>query len=98
MVLYMDAIDFKELFQNCCDQLRQRTFQELLDADNTYQQDLLDETDLEERYRQLDLTKEQRYLINDLLACKDSRNEQSILLSYMAGVKDCISILKYREG
>ena len=62
-------------------------------ADETYLNDRRDEHELERQYENLDLTKEQRKLINDYIACTLSSNQRYADISYMCGVKDTVSLL-----
>ena len=62
-------------------------------ADETYLNDRRDEHELERQYENLDLTKEQRKLINDYIACTLSSNQRYADISYMCGIKDTVSIL-----
>ena len=51
------------------------------------------EHELERQYENLDLTKEQRKLVNDYIACTLSSNQRYADISYMCGIKDTVSIL-----
>ena len=62
-------------------------------ADETYLNDRRDEHELERQYENLDLTKEQRKLINDYVACTLSSNQRYADTSYMCGIKDTVSLL-----
>ncbi len=62
-------------------------------ADETYLNDRRDEKELERRYEGLDLTNEQRKVINDYVACILTSNHRYADISYMCGVRDTVSIL-----
>lgn len=62
-------------------------------ADETYLNDRRDEKELERRYENLDLTKEQKKVINDYAACILSSNQRYADISYMCGIKDTVSML-----
>lgn len=62
-------------------------------ADETYLNDRRDEKELERRYENLDLTKEQKKVMNDYVACTLSSNQRYADISYMCGIKDTISML-----
>ena len=62
-------------------------------ADETYLNDRRDEKELERRYGNLDLTKEQKKVMNDYVACTLSSNQRYADISYMCGIKDTVSIL-----
>ncbi|MCI8373753.1 MAG: hypothetical protein HFI75_15430 [Lachnospiraceae bacterium] len=62
-------------------------------ADETYLNDRRDEKELERRYGNLDLTKEQKKVMNDYVACTLSSNQRYADISYMCGIKDTVSML-----
>ena len=62
-------------------------------ADETYLNDRRDEHELERQYENLDLTKEQKKVINDYIACTLSSNQRYADISYMCGIKDTVSML-----
>ena len=64
----------------------------LMLKDTVYQNDLKDLLELEERYEQLDLSRDHRIMINDYLACMQTVQARACDLSYMAGLKDAISL------
>lgn len=65
----------------------------LSQADKVYLNDRNDEKELEQRYESLDLTKEQRTVINDYVACTSTVNHRYADISYMCGIKDTVSML-----
>ena len=62
-------------------------------ADETYLNDRRDEHELERQYENLDLTKGQKKVINDYIACTLSSNQRYADISYMCGIKDTVSLL-----
>jgi len=62
-------------------------------ADEIYLNDRRDEKELEKRYETLDLTKGQKKVINDYVACTLSSNQSYADISYMCGIKDTVSLL-----
>ena len=62
-------------------------------ADEIYLNDIKDENELAQRYENLDLTKGQRQVINDYVACILTSNHRYADISYMCGVRDTVSIL-----
>ena len=62
-------------------------------ADETYLNDRRDEHELERQYENLDLTKGQKKVINDYIACTISSNQRYADISYMCGIKDTVSLL-----
>lgn len=65
----------------------------LAQADKIYLNDRKDENELELRYDNLDLTREQRIIINDYIACASTVNHRYADISYMAGIRDTVSML-----
>lgn len=66
---------------------------ELAISDEIYQNDCRDQKELEVRYEALNLTGEQRMLINDNIACIKSADSRYAELSYMAGILDTVKVL-----
>ena len=62
-------------------------------ADEIYLNDTRDENDLMQRYESLDLTKEQRTIINDYIASASAVNHRYADISYMCGIKDTVGML-----
>lgn len=62
-------------------------------ADEIYLNDIKDENELAQRYENLDLTKAQRKVINDYMACETTVNHRYADISYMCGIKDTVIIL-----
>lgn len=65
----------------------------LAQADEIYLNDRRDEDELKKRYDSLDLTREQRIIVNDYIACASTVNHRYADISYMCGIKDTISML-----
>lgn len=61
--------------------------------DEIYLSDRKDENELEQRYESLDLTREQRIIINDYIACASTVNHRFADISYMCGVKHAVDCL-----
>lgn len=62
-------------------------------ADEIYLNDIKDENELGQLYENLDLTKGQRKVINDYVACASTANHRYADISYMCGIKDTVSLL-----
>ena len=62
-------------------------------ADTIYQQDCKDLRELEDRYDMLEITEEQRRIIDDYVACIMSTNCRVCDISYMAGIRDTVLLL-----
>lgn len=65
----------------------------LVMSDTIYQQDCKDLSELEDRVDQLELTKEQRMVIDDYVACMMSTNCRVCDISYIAGIRDSVLLL-----
>jgi hypothetical protein len=74
-------------------QLMEDTRQNLLVTDKAFLQDKEDEADLEKRYEKLDISRTQRILINDYIACMKTADHHFARISYLAGIKDTVRIL-----
>ena len=66
---------------------------ELAQADEIYLNDLRDEDELERQYESLDLTREQRIIINDYIACASAVNHRYADISYICGIKNTVEML-----
>lgn len=61
-------------------------------ADEMYKADREAEDELEKRYESLDLTREQRIIINDYIACTSTVNHRYSDIAYMAGIKNTVTM------
>lgn len=64
-------------------------------TDEIYLKDMADAELLEARWEALDLTKKQRMLINDYIACLESAEDRYNEISYMAGIRDAARMIQY---
>lgn len=85
--------EFTELVKIAVEKLKEDTVYQMIQQSVEYQK----ERDLsglaEERYLELDLTKEQREVCDILLDCRDSQNLEYADYSYIAGLYDALRIL-----
>ena len=65
----------------------------LAQADEIYLNDCRSEDELEQRYKNFGLTKEQKIIVNDYVDCTSSVNHRYADISYMCGIKDTVSML-----
>lgn len=65
----------------------------LAQTDDIYQNDCKDASWLERQYEKLDLTQEQKMLIDDYMACNSTVSHRYADISYMCGIKDTVSML-----
>ena len=74
-------------------QYMEQTIREMAQEDLVYQNDKKDEQELEERYEELALSREQRMFMNDYLACIKTVAHRYAEISYMAGIQDALEML-----
>lgn len=65
----------------------------LIKADKTFLQDEKDLSELEQRYTSLNLSKSDRLVANDYIACLQTVEHRNADLSYLAGVRDTVKLL-----
>lgn len=66
---------------------------EMAMADEIYKADREAENELEQRYESLGLTREQRIIVNDYIACTSTVNHRYADISYMCGIKNTVELL-----
>lgn len=66
---------------------------EMAMADEIYKADREAENELEKRYESLGLTREQRIIVNDYIACTSTVNHRYADISYMCGIKNTVEML-----
>lgn len=76
------------------DSLMRGTFSMLLDKDNCYDEQASRIRNLIKEYESMDLPREQRALIDDLLLTKDEIQFDEVTLAYKAGMIDQHRVLK----
>lgn len=60
--------------------------------DEEYLKDIVDETELERRYMDLDIPKAQKLVVNDYIACVRTAGIRHSELLYVEGVKDAVKM------
>ena len=86
---------FYEMFKNSLESMKENSVFPLLANDSDYQNYVNQEAVAEEQYIQLDLSVEQREIVQELVDARDRQNLEYSNLSYLAGFIDCIKFLKY---
>lgn len=66
---------------------------EMAMADEIYKADREAENELEQRYESLGLSREQRIIVNDYIACTSTVNHRYADISYMCGIKNTVELL-----
>lgn len=75
------------------EQFMEKSRQELCMSDTVYLSDIEDERELEQMYMELDLSRKQRMLVNDYVACMETAWNRYADVSYVAGVRDTVKLL-----
>lgn len=83
----------EDLIEKGMGRLLDESRDEMAQADEVYLSDRKDEDELEKRYESLDLTREQKIIINDYIACASTVNHRFADISYMCGVKHAVGLL-----
>ena len=81
-----------ELIEKMIEMGMGRLMDEMAMADEMYKADREAEDELEKRYESLDLTREQRIIINDYIACTSTVNHRYSDIAYMAGIKNTVTM------
>lgn len=81
---------FEELMNKGIGRLMEKSREQLLEKDEIFLRDKKDSRELEQRYMELDLTQQQRIIIQDYIACIQTTGNRYGDISYMAGVRDAV--------
>lgn len=76
------------------DEFAEERRKDLLEKDAIYQHDTRDLLELGQRYMKLELTQEQRRIIEDYVACIQTTQYRVAALSYVAGGRDAYRLMK----
>lgn len=79
---------------NCIEKMMTERREKILESDEYIRQDVDDLKELEERYAGMNLPYMFRRVIDDYIACLESKSERYADLSYIKGMGDAISLLK----
>lgn len=86
--------EIKELLKLAMDSMKNRTLQKLLKNDVEYQKKTAEIKQAYRSFEKLELTKEQRDIVETLIARGNEREYESNVNAYMAGMLDAYEILK----
>lgn len=86
--------EVKELLKLAADSMKNRTLNELLENDTEYQKRFKEEKEALKVVDELELSEEQRDIVDTLIARKDEAEYDYHVNSYMAGMLDAYDILK----
>lgn len=87
----MDTIEL--LISDHIERMMEDRRKQIFDADEYIQQDNGDLVYLEKRYNDMQIPYRMKRVIDDYIACMESRDERYADLSYVAGMGDAISML-----
>lgn len=90
----MNNNDFGESLKAKLDELKDKTLSHLLQEDGAYQNATVQHGIAESDYMHLNLTPEQKDVVDRLLTCTDEGNMEYSTLSYLAGLFDSQKIYK----
>lgn len=85
--------EFAELVKIAVEKLKEDTVYQMIQQSEDYQSQSDIRELAEQRYLELDLTKEQRKVCDVFLDCRDSQNLEYADFSYIAGLYDALRIL-----
>lgn len=89
--------EIKELLKLVADSMKNRTLYELLENDTEYQKRFKEEKEALKAVDELELSEEQRDIVDTLIARKDEAEFDYHVNTYMAGMLDAYEILKQFE-
>lgn len=89
--------EVKELLKLAADSMKNRTLNELLENDTEYQKRFKEEKEALKAVEELELSEEQRDIVDTLIARKDEAEYDYHVNIYMAGMLDAYEILKQFE-
>lgn len=84
---------YNTLIENGLGQMMDKSIGELLETDRIYIKDSKDLKEFEIKYSKLELSIENKRIINDYIACIETTFDHYSEVSYMAGVKDAIKLM-----
>lgn len=85
--------EFSELVKVAVEKLKEDTVYEMIKRSEGYQEESGARALAEQRYGELDLTKEQRKVCDAFLDCRDGQNLEYADYSYLAGLFDAFRIM-----
>ena len=86
--------ELKELLKLAADSLKNETLSKLLENDLEFQKKSKEEIQALKAVDELELTEEQRHIVDTLIARKDDLEYDYHINAYMAGILDGYTILK----
>lgn len=86
--------EIKEVLKLAMDSMKNRTLEKLLNLDTEYQKRDEEFKQAYQLFKELDLTEEQKNVIETMIARDNERAYDYTVNTYMAGLIDCYMILK----
>lgn len=84
----------KEEVKLAVDTAKNKTFYKLLELDEEYQKILKQKKETHKIYKQIEFSKEQKEVVDTLIARSDEAHYDEEINAYMAGLIDAYSVLK----
>lgn len=95
----MDNMEFNDVLKRVLIELKEKTLSNLLNNDLNYQKACEKQDTAEKDYLNMELLKEQRDIIEELLLWTDISNAEYSTLSYLAGLYDgCKLFRSFHHG
>lgn len=91
----MTKNSFYDMFKNSLEAIKENSVFPLLANDKDYQEYIKQADRAEEQYLHLNLSTEQKEIVQQLIDVRDRQNLEYSNLSYLAGILDCIKFLKH---
>ena len=89
----MKAEEFEELIKVAAEKIKDDTVFQMLKSNSIYQKDSKREGKAEQKYMQLELTKKQKAVCDELLQVRDRQDFEYSTTAYIAGMYDAYRIL-----
>lgn len=89
--------NFLETLKTLADKRMNLSLQRICSNDSMYKEIMERVISLERQYESLNLEPEHKQIIDDFLAARDAVNIETLSLAYLAGMEDCIKILRDLE-
>ena len=91
----MTNTSFYNMFKYSIESMKENSLFPFLKNDSDYQHYAEEENIAEAQYLHLDLSADQKEIVNQLLDARDRESSEYSNLSYLAGIIDCLKFLKY---
>jgi len=86
---------FKDRIYVLLDEAREESISALLEKSIQYKKFVEEEHQAHQKFEKLKLSKKERKVISDVLDCQSATDSEYSLLSYIAGIVDCLKFQEY---